>query len=56
MSTDTAVAAPEQLNGLDAPKRGAEAEGVRRPGLFTFALAATVFAFSLMQTLVVPAS
>ena len=50
-------AAPSALDiRADGADRGAhESPGLRRPGRFTFALSAAVLAFSLMQTLVVPA-
>ncbi|WP_456846132.1 MFS transporter [Cellulomonas sp. P5_C6] len=57
MPTMTEATAPSTLGvrGASADRRVPGSPGLRRPGLFTFALSAAVFAFSLMQTLVVPA-
>ena len=54
----TATAEPTPTASTPMPVDRAPAEspaGVRRPRLFVFALSAVVFAFSMMQTLVVPA-
>ncbi len=50
-TTTAALSVPK----TSAPVDTSDAPLLRRPGLFTFALSAAVFAFSLMQTLVVPA-